>query len=249
MKNHCFSIRLVAFSTFFIFLSCTVFAQGSLSGKATFYSKGATGARTANGERLHHDSMTCAHRTLPFGTLLKVKNPANGKEVVVRVTDRGPFIKGRVIDLSWGAAKKLGIISQGVAFVEIENIGKTGRQIRVPFREAEKEEKKEEEEEVDFPDFEFELATTGYSFINEWMETIMQEGKEAAQDHGCSGKKEFFGCSPVEDRRTPEEEGRCQFLAINIRPFQEREGLTLFLLHRSDIKLTDLRNCPVALKD
>ena len=83
MKNHCFSIRLVAFSTFFIFLSCTVFAQGSLSGKATFYSKGAIGARTANGERLHHDSMTCAHRTLPFGTLLKVKNPANGKAVVV----------------------------------------------------------------------------------------------------------------------------------------------------------------------
>ena len=177
MKNHCFSIRLVAFSTFFIFLSCTVFAQGSLSGKATFYSKGATGARTANGERLHHDSMTCAHRTLPFGTLLKVKNPANGKEVVVRVTDRGPFIKGRVIDLSWGAAKKLGIISQGVAFVEIENIGKTGRQIRVPFREAEKEEKKEEEEEVDFPDFEFELATTGYSFINEWMEMPEKEKK------------------------------------------------------------------------
>lgn len=176
MKNHRFSIRLVAFSTFFIFLSCTVYAQGSLSGKATFYSKGATGARTANGERLHHDSMTCAHRTLPFGTLLRVKNPANGKEVVVRVTDRGPFIKGRVIDLSWGAAKKLGIISQGVAFVEIENIGKTGRRIQVPFREVEKEEKKEEEE-VDYPDFDFELATTGYSFINEWMEMPEKEKK------------------------------------------------------------------------
>jgi rare lipoprotein A len=66
-------------------------------GKATFYSRKATGARTANGERLHHDSLTCAHRTYPFGTMLRVKNPANGKEVVVRVTDRGPFIKGRII--------------------------------------------------------------------------------------------------------------------------------------------------------
>ena len=210
MKNHCFSIRLVAFSTFFIFLSCTVFAQGSLSGKATFYSKGATGARTANGERLHHDSMTCAHRTLPFGTLLKVKNPANGKEVVVRVTDRGPFIKGRVIDLSWGAAKKLGIISQGVAFVEIENIGKTGRQIRVPFREAEKEEKKEAEEEVDFPDFDFELATTGYSFINEWMEMPEKE-KKLPKTTAAPAKKNSSDAHPSKTEEHPKKKEDASF--------------------------------------
>ena len=91
-------------------------------GKATYYSKRATGARTANGERFHHDSLTCAHRTYPFGTMLHVKNPANGKEVVVRVTDRGPFIRGRIIDLSWRAAKELGIIAQGVAMVEVQPV-------------------------------------------------------------------------------------------------------------------------------
>ena len=63
-------------------------AKTQQTGKASFYSKRATGARTSNGERLHHDSLTCAHKTHPFGTLLKVTNPSNGKEVVVRVTDR-----------------------------------------------------------------------------------------------------------------------------------------------------------------
>lgn len=94
----------------------------TVRGKATYYSKRATGARTANGERFHHDSLTCAHRTYPFGTMLHVKNPANGKEVVVRVTDRGPFIRGRIIDLSWRAAKELGIIAQGVAMVEVQPV-------------------------------------------------------------------------------------------------------------------------------
>ena len=86
-------------------------AKKQQTGKASFYSKRATGARTSNGERLHHDSLTCAHKTHPFGTLLKVTNPSNGKEVVVRVTDRGPFKRGRIIDLSWGAAKELGMLS------------------------------------------------------------------------------------------------------------------------------------------
>ncbi|MBF0965366.1 MAG: septal ring lytic transglycosylase RlpA family protein, partial [Alloprevotella sp.] len=80
-------------------------AHAQQKGKATFYSKRATGARTASGERLHHDSLTCAHRTYPFGTLLKVTNLNNGNTVVVRVTDRGPFAKGRIIDLSYAAAK------------------------------------------------------------------------------------------------------------------------------------------------
>ena len=92
-------------------------AQSVQRGKATFYSKKATGSRTANGERLHHDSLTCAHRTYPFGTMLRVYNPVNGKSVIVRVTDRGPFIRGRIIDLSWRAAKELDIISAGVAMV------------------------------------------------------------------------------------------------------------------------------------
>ena len=74
----------------------------------------------ANGMRYHKDSMICAHRTHPFGTLLKVTNLKNNKTVVVKVTDRGPFARGRVIDLSWGAAEKLGFIAAGLAKVKVE---------------------------------------------------------------------------------------------------------------------------------
>ena len=74
---------------------------------------------TASGERLHRDSFTCAHRTLPFGTILKVRATNSDKEVYVKVTDRGPFARGRIIDLSYAAAKELGIISKGVVSVEI----------------------------------------------------------------------------------------------------------------------------------
>ena len=90
------------------------------SGKASFYSKKFTGRRTASGERLHHDSLTCAHLTYPFGTQLKVTNPANGRSVIVRVTDRGPYVRGRIIDLSVRAAQELGIIAQGIAPVVVE---------------------------------------------------------------------------------------------------------------------------------
>ena len=103
-------------------------------GKATFYSRRATGARTASGERLHHDSLTCAHRTYPFGTVLKVTNLDNGKTVIVRVTDRGPFSRGRIIDLSWRAAKELDILGRGVAPVEVEPY----EGIDVPFKASDK---------------------------------------------------------------------------------------------------------------
>ena len=70
-------------------------------------SKRATGARTASGQRLHHDSMTCAHRYYPFGTHLKVTNLRNNKSVIVKVIDRGPFGRGRIIDLSWAATMRM----------------------------------------------------------------------------------------------------------------------------------------------
>lgn len=105
-------------------------AQYVQRGKATYYSKRATGARTSSGERLHHDSLTCAHRTYPFGTKLQVTNLQNGRSVVVRVTDRGPFARGRIIDLSWRAAKELGILTQGVAMVEVVRAD----EIVVPFK-------------------------------------------------------------------------------------------------------------------
>ena len=95
-------------------------AQGVQTGKASFYAMKFSGRKTASGERLHHDSLTWAHRTYPFGTQLKVTNPSNGKSVIVRVTDRGPYVKGRIIDLSVRAARELGIISQGIAPVIVE---------------------------------------------------------------------------------------------------------------------------------
>jgi rare lipoprotein A len=107
----------------------TALAQ-TQKGKATYYSKRATGSRTASGERLHHDSLTCAHRTFPFGTLLKVTNLNNKRWVIVKVTDRGPFSRGRIIDLSWRAAKELDIIAHGVAMVEVEPY--TG--VKIPYR-------------------------------------------------------------------------------------------------------------------
>ncbi len=101
-------------------------------GKATYYSRKSTGRKTASGERLHHDSLTCAHRTYPFGTLLKVRNLGNGKEVVVKVTDRGPFSRGRVIDLSYRAAKELGMLAHGVSTVEVEVYHPEGVPFRLP---------------------------------------------------------------------------------------------------------------------
>ena len=121
-------------------------------GKASFYSKRATGARTSSGERLHHDSLTCAHRTHPFGTLLKVTNERNGREVVVRGTDRGPHSRGRIIDLSHAAAKELGIINQGVAVVKVEPVKKTV----VPFKPE-----PESIPEIDFEITEYTLPASG----------------------------------------------------------------------------------------
>lgn len=95
---------------------------GSQVGKASWY---ALHSRTANGERMNPSALSAAHRTLPFGTLVKVENLKNGRSVVVRINDRGPFIRGRVIDLSKGAANVLGFVGAGVANVRISVIGKT----------------------------------------------------------------------------------------------------------------------------
>ena len=95
----------------------------TLKGIASWYN--AHGRFTANGERFHKDSLTCAHRTFPFGTRLKVKNIKNGREVIVRVTDRGPFGGKYNIDLSIAAARILGIIRLGFAEVEITQYEET----------------------------------------------------------------------------------------------------------------------------
>ena len=143
---------LIAF--FFMLIAITAHAQQK--GKATFYSKRATGARTASGERLHHDSLTCAHRTYPFGTLLKVTNLNNGNTVVVRVTDRGPFAKGRII-----------------VTVERYNRG-------VPY---------DDEPAIDLPELDLEMATQGYSMVDDWRgrdnmvdDKIENDGKKIANN-------------------------------------------------------------------
>jgi rare lipoprotein A len=89
------------------------------SGIASVYS----GGRTANGERMVSSAMTAAHRTLPFGTMVRVTNHSTGRSVVVRINDRGPFVHGRVIDLSPAAAHALGF--NGLANVSLDVVGRS----------------------------------------------------------------------------------------------------------------------------
>ncbi|MDJ0620870.1 MAG: septal ring lytic transglycosylase RlpA family protein [Calothrix sp. MO_192.B10] len=98
--------------------------RGIFGGLASFYGYDGSSNKTASGERFHPEKMTAAHRSLPFGTKVRVTNPRNGRSVVVRINDRGPFIRGRVIDLSYGAARVLGIIRRGVAPVRIQVLGR-----------------------------------------------------------------------------------------------------------------------------
>ena len=105
-------------------------AQFLLKGKASYYHDALHGNKMSNGEPYHRDSMTCAHLKLPFGTMLKVRNLRNDKEVIVEVTDRGPYAKKYILDLSRAAARELGIIGRGFAPVEISIYTPA----KVPFR-------------------------------------------------------------------------------------------------------------------
>jgi rare lipoprotein A len=88
-------------------------------GGASWYARHFQGRRTANGERYDQNELTAAHKTLPFGTVVRVRSEVNGKEVDVRINDRGPFVAGRVIDLSQAAAKALGMLQLGVKKVTL----------------------------------------------------------------------------------------------------------------------------------
>lgn len=91
----------------------------TITGYATYYGPGFHGNKTANGEIFDMYKMTCAHRTLPFGTILHVTNLSNKKSVQVRVNDRGPFVKGVILDLSYGAAKKIDLDGKEVVEIKI----------------------------------------------------------------------------------------------------------------------------------
>ncbi|SBO43511.1 septal ring lytic transglycosylase RlpA family protein [Cyanobium sp. NIES-981] len=91
-----------------------------IRGDASWYGPGFYGRRTANGERFQRGTLTAAHRTLPFGTRVRVTNLHNGRTTVVRINDRGPFHGNRVIDLAHGAASEVGLTASGLAPVKLE---------------------------------------------------------------------------------------------------------------------------------
>jgi len=91
--------------------------QTASQGVASFYSEG---TRTASGEKFDAHELTAAHPTLPFGTKLRVTNVATGKSVTVRVNDRGPYVPGRIVDVSYSAAQSLGMVGKGVANVKLD---------------------------------------------------------------------------------------------------------------------------------
>lgn len=117
------SAKLVAQAAIVFLVTSTIFSCSPKirqSGKASYYADFFQGKKTANGEKFKQGKLTAAHQTLPFGTKVKVKNLKNGKTVKVRINDRGPFVKGRIIDLSKKAAKKLDMVNDGVVEVELK---------------------------------------------------------------------------------------------------------------------------------
>lgn len=146
-------MRKIAFSIVFTLLSFAVAAQ-TQTGKASFYADKFEGRPTASGEKYKHSKLTAAHKALPFGTKVRVTNTANNRSVEVVINDRGPYVEGRVIDLSKSAAEKLGFVNIGLADVTIDVIdagdGKTS-DIPRPIGQVAVEEK-------EFYDFEIERS-------------------------------------------------------------------------------------------
>ena len=174
----------IVLTTLTLLISFTALAQTE-RGKASYYSKSWSGRKTANGERLHHDSLTCAHKTYPFGTLLKVTNPVNGLSVIVKVTDRGPYVKGRVVDLSVRAAKELGILAQGIAPVIVERYNPS----IIPFKP----------EDLELP--EFDLGTNeGSSAKPIWMELRDQRIKRRQEQTKLETEKKAMERRKIEIR-------------------------------------------------
>lgn len=136
MQKHCIAILLS------IVLSSCAFSTTSLGhyevsrsapiheqleqGKCSWYGPGFHGRKTASGERFNTNAMTAAHKTLPLGSEVEVTNVRNGRTIRVRINDRGPFIKGRIIDLSYAAAKALDTVRAGTGDVQIRIISKAG---------------------------------------------------------------------------------------------------------------------------
>ena len=143
-RTHLPGLRLARAQRFAALLTLSLFALGALvpgdaiaraskarvekarreSGWCSYYGREFFHHRTASGERLDPNQLTAAHRTLPFGTRVRVTNLDNGRRVVVRINDRGPFKKGRVLDVTPAAARKLGFADAGLAHVRLDVLGK-----------------------------------------------------------------------------------------------------------------------------
>ena len=113
---------MLRYAVFASVLLASVVPGVAETGRASFYGRELAGHKTASGERFNPDGLTAAHRSLPFGTMLRVTNLANGKSIVVRVNDRGPFVRSRALDVSHGAARALGFVGQGTARVSFERL-------------------------------------------------------------------------------------------------------------------------------
>ena len=115
-------IILALILSFFFPLSSDSLENSPQYGKASWYGSKFHGRKTASGERFNKHSYTGAHKKLPFGTIIRVTNLRNGKEVYIKLNDRGPFINGRILDVSRAAAKAIGLINRGVIQVKVEVI-------------------------------------------------------------------------------------------------------------------------------
>ena len=146
------------------------------TGMASWYGPGFNRRKTASGERFDQNALTAAHKTLPFGTMVRVKNLGNGREAVVRINDRGPFSAKRIIDLSKGAAQKLGMIASGTARVRITALdGEKAQNTRNSAQAADKNARQ---------------ATSGLCYIQAGSYSSAQQAENAAvamraQGYGC----------------------------------------------------------------
>jgi rare lipoprotein A len=123
------------FTVLSLFILQTALLAQKQTGTASYYADKFEGKQTASGEKYKHKKLTAAHKILPFGTIVRVKNLKNGNTVDVRINDRGPFVEGRVIDLSRSAAEQLKFTAQGLTEVEIEVIDAgDGRNSAAPFQ-------------------------------------------------------------------------------------------------------------------
>jgi rare lipoprotein A len=120
VRHRAFGVKALIGLIFLGMLGCSKEPTHTLQGLASWYGYPHHGRITASGRRFDMNELTAAHRTLPLGTRLRVTNLLNGRSVTVTITDRGPFVKNRVIDLSYAAAREIGMIGHGTAPVQLE---------------------------------------------------------------------------------------------------------------------------------